>query len=600
MKKYNPIKKFLKRGSLFILLMLSTKLIEAAGCALYAGSSIGAAPSSLSFPWSEACIANGGEIKDYVTNARCTAYLKFYWWHDLLNEGLREVYPTYESCLGGYSITVSVTDSCKGGNACGNDDPDVMQCNPVNVATGNKFQVEQDFSSQQPNSLEFKRFYNSSESFGEVLGRQWLHNYQRTIVNDYGVQNDEDHWLFSESDFESSGFPRPESACASGWNELKAILPGLPNAPSTVEFTGNSCQVSFGGASSKSISINVKYHKRANSFPALVLPPPQSLSIGMLAVRHTGEVIRFEKINDKWVSPGSGVSLQLTENGAVFTSREGEIEIYDAMGNLIEIRHMSGNKQTLAYSDKGLLISVTDEGGRSLGFEYNNDGQMVAMTDPVGHMYHYSYDVKGNLSTVTYPDETPVVSHDNPKRVYHYEDNQHPEALTGITDERGVRYATWAYDSEGRATLSRHADGANTGTFTYNSDGSTTLTNALGRKATFKFVSANGAKRISSVEGQATTLCSATSKNYTYDAVGHKTSSTDWNGNITNYSYNDRDLVVSRTEAVGSLNERTITTKWHDQWNLPVQITEPSRITTMTYNDKGQLLSRQVTPNTQN
>src|SRR5260221_14260096 len=67
------------------------------------------------------------------------------------------------------------------------------------------------------------------------------------------------------------------------------------------------------------------------------------------------------------------------------------------------------------------------------------------MTDPASHVYQYAYDAAGRLSSVTYPD-TRV-------RTYVYENTSFPFALTGIIDERGIRLATYGYDTGGRANL---------------------------------------------------------------------------------------------------------------------------------------------------
>jgi len=51
--------------------------------------------------------------------------------------------------------------------------------NPCNAATGNKFQVEEDFTT---NSLGFNRFYNSQRLEGFGLGLGWRHEYQRSLL----------------------------------------------------------------------------------------------------------------------------------------------------------------------------------------------------------------------------------------------------------------------------------------------------------------------------------------------------------------------------------------------------------------------------------
>jgi YD repeat-containing protein len=180
-------------------------------------------------------------------------------------------------------------------------------------------------------------------------------------------------------------------------------------------------------------------------------------------------------------------------------------------------------------------------------------------------------------------------------QLYHYEDTKHPHALTGITDENGVRYATWTYDSDGRAISSQHAGGVDIGQVEYNADGTVTTTNSLGLKATYYFVDIQGVKKQIKVEGAATANCSATRSEYTYNGQGLKETITDPKGYVTRFDYNSRGLVTTKTEAEGTSVERITHFKWHDVFPLPVSITETDRVTLHEYNDDGQLLSTRFT-----
>ncbi len=62
----------------------------------------------------------------------------------------------------------------------------VLAGNPVNLATGNKFQQEADFSVNTPGpELAFRRFYNSQSTYDGPLGYGWTHNYN-LFVEDEG------------------------------------------------------------------------------------------------------------------------------------------------------------------------------------------------------------------------------------------------------------------------------------------------------------------------------------------------------------------------------------------------------------------------------
>ncbi len=78
-----------------------------------------------------------------------------------------------------------------------------------------------------------------------------------------------------------------------------------------------------------------------------------------------------------------------------------------------------------------------------------------------------------------------------------------------------------------------------------------------------------GVKKIAWLEGPPTAICEGANSAYSYNANGFLTSKTDWKGNATTYTHDDCGLELSRTEAVGTPEARTITTEWHRQFCLP-------------------------------
>ncbi|MGH8655205.1 MAG: hypothetical protein ACREYE_24900 [Gammaproteobacteria bacterium] len=289
-----------------------------------------------------------------------------------------------------------------------------------------------------------------------------------------------------------------------------------------------------------------------------------------------------------------------------------ETEDYDASGRLLRLSDRAGVVQTLSYSDAltpidiapgpGSLMRVTDSFGRAIAFSYNAQGRIVTLTDPAGGVYRYRYDTNDNLESVHYPDETPSDDSDNPKRSYHYEDSRFPHALTGITDEAGHRFATYAYDDKGRAILSEHAGGAERVALSYHGDGSTAVTDAQGATRTYTFEIHHGVIKVKSIQGGPCPSCAGESQANTYDANGNVASKTDFNGNITNFTYDlARNLEASRTEAAGTLEERTTQTQWHADFRLPLQIDVFDRNNThlkrtaLTYDTAGRVLIRTET-----
>lgn len=291
-------------------------------------------------------------------------------------------------------------------------------------------------------------------------------------------------------------------------------------------------------------------------------------------------------------------------------------EIYDAKGHLIRKTSLGGKDDiTYAYSDAGtsatvapragLLTRMSDRFGRHLHFTYDAQARLAGMTDPAGGTYHYAYDDHGNLSSVTYPD--------GKVRTYHYNEAAHinngtacsslpsglPHALTGITDENGNRFATYKYNCNGKAVGSEHADGADQFRFTYTSGataytgGTTVEVDPLGATRTYHFQQILNVVRPTGTTQQGPDGAGTVSSAVTYDANGNVASRTDFNGVKTTYVYDlARNLETQRVEATGTAQARTISTEWHPTYRLPARIAEPQRITTFTYDNTGNLLSK--------
>jgi len=343
------------------------------------------------------------------------------------------------------------------------------------------------------------------------------------------------------------------------------------------------------------------------------------------------------------------------------TAQSGESERYDASGKLLSISTRTGITQRLTYSDgttndtsagrmqidapvcsslypgavlpAGRLLCVTDSWGHQFQFKYDSQARIVKMVDPANQEYAYAYDgpsggcatasttnpacTANNLTQVTYPD--------GKSKTYHYNEAAHinggticplataigngfgtlPNQLTGITDENGVRYASWSYDCQGRAISSEHAGGIEKVTLAYgapdaNGVSSTTVTHILGDAVnpqttvrSYKYQTILGVAKNLSIN-QPCAECGDT-KTRTYDVNGNITSRTDWNNNQTTYTYDlTRNLETSRTEAAGTSQARTITTAWHPTYRLPLKIAEPNRRTTFTHDANGNVLTKTV------
>jgi YD repeat-containing protein len=346
----------------------------------------------------------------------------------------------------------------------------------------------------------------------------------------------------------------------------------------------------------------------------------QSISnTSVIINRSSGEAIDFSKTGFDWTTDAD-ITDQLEElkdsGGARIgwhykVDATGEIETYDASGKLLAIQDRAGLMQVMTYSDSstpssvaskpGLLIAVTDSLGRQISFSYDVFSRIKTMTDLAGSIYTYTYssDSYKNLISVTYPDST--------TRAYHYENTSFRNALTGVTDQNGNRYATWSYDSKGRAISSEHAGGVEKSTLLYNPTSTVVTDTGTGAVRTYNLTTILGVVKSTGQSQPGGSGCAASASSLTYDANGNIASRTDFNGNKTIYSYDlSRNLETLRTEGLTTAGattpeSRTIASTWHPTWQLPTLVEEysgaaatgtPVKRTSYTYDDRANLTAK--------
>ncbi|MFZ2160921.1 MAG: DUF6531 domain-containing protein, partial [Sideroxyarcus sp.] len=461
--------------------------------------------------------------------------------------------------------------------------------NPINPSTGLKFQVETDYRS--PAGLEFTRIYHSLATDKETLDGSlgtggWRFNWQRSVQ---AVSNP------IVSQLRSLGMDTGSGS-------------GGVNAP-----------------------YGMTVHRLGYAIPLCSAP-----TFGVAnAIRGEGNVYTFNKQSSGVWTSDVDVNDQLNRQtdatgnvqGWTYITADHDVEKYDVTGKLLSVTTRAGQTTTLTYSDgtavapnggvisgtttalpAGLLIRITDAHQHRLNLGYDEQSRIIKMTDPANGAYSYTYDTAGNLTSVTYPD--------GKTKHYLYENTTYIHALTGITDENGTRFATYAYDSNGRAISTEHAGGAERAAITYNT-GSSNITDALGTVRTQTYQIVQGATKITGVSQPGGSGCGASASNQTYDTNGNVASRTDFKGNKTCYAYDlTRNLEVVRLEGVASSAscpttlstyvpstatgsvERKNTTTWNATYRLPLQIAEPLLLTTYTYDTKGNLLTRTVQPTT--
>ncbi|MGF6348361.1 RHS repeat-associated protein [Variovorax sp. W2I14] len=329
----------------------------------------------------------------------------------------------------------------------------------------------------------------------------------------------------------------------------------------------------------------------SHNFSTKLVATPSTAPLGVAITTGEGYVRTFGKLAGAttWTASNSADTLvQLSSGTWSYHRADDDTALsFDGSGKLQTEANRNGWATAYTYNGAGQLASVTNGFGRTLVFSYNGSGQLVTVTAPDARVIVYGYDGTGRLSSVLYPD--------GKARSFVYENASFPQALTGIFDEAGVRWGTFAFDSTGRAISTQLAGSVSSYQVSYPSTTSATVVDPLGTSRNYSYGTTMGKLAVTggslpSGEGKS----DAASR--VQNANGLITSETDFNGAVTTTTWDTaRRLPTSVAYTSGTPDARTVTTQWHPTFSLPALVTEPGRTTAYTYDAFGNTLSKTVT-----
>ena len=315
--------------------------------------------------------------------------------------------------------------------------------------------------------------------------------------------------------------------------------------------------------------------------------------------RESGETIRFENKNGRWVSDTDLKGrISVTRAGILidsFTYRNvnDEIEFYDGTGRLLSIRHLGGMRTIFSYGRDDKLESVRDSFGKKLTFTYDDVGRLVSVTPSNGHAIKYNFKPSGELDVVTLPDEK--------NRKYKYQMVGDPQGagsalrLKSVEDQNGFTFLNLVYDENARVKSRSYGPNVGEMTVDYPSASARTITDALSTARTVTFGKVMGRNRRLTLSSECSECADGGTAKRIFDAFGNIIERINFNGIRTKYEYDTaRGLQTSRTEAFDTPLSRVIKTTWHPEFRLPASISEPLRRTTYVYDVDGNVLKKTV------
>lgn len=416
-------------------------------------------------------------------------------------------------------------------------DPGASTPNPILPATGLKVLTEQDWQDKAPHPLSLLRYYASAwaEPPQAGLGTHWSHSHAHRLIG--------------------AGSP------------AASVRTVLFADGSTSRFI-NTAPVAYADANSGGT-----WQCPAGSVCEPLRP---AVDPGLFPAQ--------------WSAQGSQDTMSDTPSGIVVRRSSDDSQwLFDAgTGQVLRAQQRNGWAYVYSYVS-GRLSQVSNAFGKQLSLSYDAQGQLVAVTAPDGQATNYSFDSGLRLTGVRYPNTS--------SKTYVYEDSRWPQAITGIVDEAGNRYASYRYDELGRAVLSELAAGAARYSVAYASNAAA-VTDPLGTSRNYQYQTLGGA-----ASGQRTSQASSPGTDgnsigaQTFDANSLLATQTDFLGVTTMYTWDiNRRLPLATTQAANRPEAQTTQTEWHPTFRLPLRVTEAGRITSYTYDTLGNRLSETVSP----
>jgi len=475
---------------------------------------------------------------------------------DYSNAGDFSCNPTYAYDGQGGHLGGSTTLSGGGGHTSANPgdttvaprdanikDPCGQVGDPVVISTGNRIEPETDFAGAGEMGLALTRTYDHYWNGSGIFGRRWISNF------DYKL-------LFTTPDPTSSCYPLPSS---------------------------NPCD---------------------------------PLNKPIWAQRADGRQIKFNYSTSPvpgWYEDRPSPVAKILQTGSTYTlySEDQTVEVYDSNGFPLTIKNPQNIGLTFTYDQFHYITRVTHSSGRHVDFTWDH-GWLRQVTDPAGNVYQYTFTTI--LTPITqfggvqppgtsgWKDDavvlsgvvSPATNGGAPATAvtYQYENTQYVTALTGKTIN-GSRYATFQYDANGRATDTQMANGAGHYHLDYALDGngaviSTTVVNPLGKQSIYNFDAKGNQTGIS---GLASTHCAAAARATTYDGNGYLQGSTDFNGNLTLFSYAATGELQQQVEGYGKPEARTTDFAWDASHRATKVTIEGDHETTYVYDGNNRLQS---------
>jgi len=273
---------------------------------------------------------------------------------------------------------------------------------PINLGTGNEYEDEKDYASDD--RLRFERYYNSSNSITPTnIGVQWLNNYDSSIQ------------------YQTSGIPVATVFRPDGKEFAFQKVNGVWTPDADVHDTLTESDNSLGQLQGWTyFDASKQQYENYNAGGALTSIQDLTDQITTLAYSDATTPVSIAPIAGLLitVTAPSGRQLQFVYNSSsqithVTLPDGGTLGYtYDAFGNLTQVTYPDGRTRVYKYDESGnapsgfpsLLTGILDENGqRYVDIHYDSQGRAISsQLGGIADLTQVAYNADGT-STVTYP-----------------------------------------------------------------------------------------------------------------------------------------------------------------------------------------------------
>jgi len=512
---------------------------------------------------------------------------------------------------------------------------------PINLATGNFSYEKADIEIKGTYPLEFRRTYNAIDDYKGVLGNQWVHNFEVSLiekddvikvmkedgkVDTYTKEEDQIYKciivpgqrLIKTEDEKYRLYL--ENQTAYNFNEarrLESIVDGQGNKTTLKYNEENQLKEirtlsgyfrlyynskNLLGRINDSSGRRVSFYYEGNNLKRVVLPNKTEFKykydnlnrLTVVTSPRNIDLIRNEYDDlsraTKQIFPDGGIlSLKHLDdkNQIELTEQNGNKIIYgrDHKFRNTKVIYEDG-EEIYDFNDSNKRTSFIDKKGNKTEYEYDSNGNLTRVINPLGEVMKFEYDKLNNLTKITQPNNKSIsLKYDNDGNLLKVE-NPYNERTIFKYDEYGRIIESiqpdnsklkLSYDEKGNLKSLEFPNGGIV-YYEYNENNQVIkTTNPKGHITYYEYDEMNNLKKVINAKGF--------TREYTYNKIGKVIEIKDFDNTIIKRDYNNLGRVSKIMDQLGQITEL----EYDLMWNIS-KIKEPNGAETVyLYNKLNQL-----------